>query len=164
LFGHLVIMPTRAAPFYPGRGLQRETGTGAGIGSQINVPLPLGLGNAALLKVFPAAKAFRPDILLVSSGFDCHYLDMTCSMDETGFAILAQRMSDLADELCDGRLVVLLEGGYNAQALADRAHAVVKVLAGNPVNSCNVMPEDPGCGAVVDAIQFRQEMRFGAIV
>jgi acetoin utilization deacetylase AcuC-like enzyme len=96
----------------------------------------VGIDNAALLKVFdevvkPAAEAFKPDILLVSSGFDCHYLDMTCAMDETGFAMLAQRMADLADELCDGRLVLMLEGGYNAQALADSAHAVVKVLAGN---------------------------------
>lgn len=134
----LVVDSHCAAPFYPGSGLQTETGTGAGAGSQINVPLPLGIGNAALLKVFdevvePAARAFQPDILLVSSGFDCHYLDMTCTMDETGFAMLTQRMSDLADELCDGRLVLLLEGGYNAQALADSAHAVVKVLAGNRV-------------------------------
>ncbi|MFN2361137.1 MAG: histone deacetylase [Marinobacter sp.] len=157
----LVVDSHCAAPFYPGSGLLNETGSGAGVGSQVNVPFPPGSGNATLLKVFdevvkPAAKAFQPDIMLVSSGFDCHHLDMVCAMDETGFAILTQRMNDLADELCDGRLVLLLEGGYNAQALADSAHAVVKVLAGNPVNACNVLPDDPGCGAVADAVQFHQ--------
>jgi len=158
----LVVDSHCAAPFYPGSGLLHDTGAGAGVGSQLNVPLPPGSGNAALLKVFdevvkPAAKAFQPDILLVSSGFDCHYLDMICAMDETGFAILTQRMSDLADELCDGRLVVLLEGGYNAKALADSAHAVVNVLAGIRVNSFNVMPDDPGCAAVADAVQFHNK-------
>ena len=162
----LVVDSHCAAPFYPGSGLLHDTGAGAGVGSQLNVPLPPGSGNAALLKVFdevvkPAAKAFQPDILLVSSGFDCHYLDMICAMDETGFAILTQRMSDLADELCDGRLVVLLEGGYNAKALADSAHAVVNVLAGIRVNSFNVMPDDPGCAAVADAVQFLKRKGSG---
>jgi len=122
--------------------------------------LPTAASTAQLERVHDKPhKAFQPDILLVSSGFDCHYLDMTCAMDETGFAILAQRMCDLADELCDGRLVLLLEGGYNAQALADSAHAVVKVLAGNPVNACNVLPNDPGCKAVAHAVQFHKELK-----
>ncbi|WP_223793617.1 histone deacetylase [Marinobacter sp. F4216] len=141
----LVIDSHCAAPFYPGSGLESETGAGAGIGYQLNVPLPPGIGNATLLQVFdevvePAARGFQPDILLVSSGFDCHYLDMICTMDEMGFAMLTQRMTDLADELCDGRLVLLLEGGYNAQALADSAHAVVTVLAGNRVNTSKATP------------------------
>lgn len=155
----LVIDSHCAAPFYPGSGLLAETGAGAGLGYQLNVPLPVGSGNAALLEVFeklvrPAAHAFQPDILLISSGFDCHYLDMTCAMDEAGFAMLTQRMCDLADELCDGRLVMLLEGGYNAQALADSAHAVIKVLAGNPAGAIKVLPEDPGCAAVAEAVRL----------
>lgn len=165
----LVVDSHCAAPFYPGSGLLFETGAGDGVGFQINVPLSPGSGNAALLKVFdevvkPAAKAFQPDILLVSSGFDCHHLDMVCSMDETGFAMLAQRVSDMADELCDGRLVVLLEGGYNAQALADSAYAVVNVLAGNRVNTCNAMSENQGCAAVAAAVQFHEERWANAVV
>jgi acetoin utilization deacetylase AcuC-like enzyme len=158
----LVVDSHCAAPFYPGTGLLAETGTGAGEGTNLNVPLPTGSGNAALIEVFeqvvaPAARAFRPDIILVSSGFDCHYLDMTCAMDETGYAAITQRMCALADEFCDGRLVLLLEGGYNAQALADSACAVVSVLAGNPVNALNVLASDPGCAAVCEAAAFHAE-------
>ena len=155
----LVVDSHCAAPFYPGTGLLAETGTGAGLGYQLNVPLPMGFGNAALLKVFeqvvrPAARAFRPDILLVSTGFDCHYLDMVCNMNETGYAAVTQRMSNLADELCDGRLVLMLEGGYSAKALADSAYAVSEALAGKPVSALNVLADDPGCAAACDAAAF----------
>ncbi len=155
----LVVDSHCAAPFYPGTGLLAETGTGAGVGYNLNVPLPRGSGNEALLEVFeqvvsPAARAFRPDILLISSGFDCHYLDMTFAMDETGYAAITQRMCALADELCDGRLVLLLEGGYNVQALANSAHAVVGALAGNTIAAMNVLLVDEGCAAVKEAALF----------
>ncbi|MCM0611957.1 histone deacetylase [Marinobacter sediminum] len=155
----LVVDSHCAAPFYPGTGLLAETGAGAGLGYHLNVPLPIGFGNAALLKVFeqvvrPAAHAFRPDIVLVSTGFDCHHLDMVCAMDETGYAAVTQRMSGLADELCDGRLVLMLEGGYNAKALADSAYAVSEALAGKPVPALNVLADDPGCAAASDAAAF----------
>ncbi|SHK48390.1 Acetoin utilization deacetylase AcuC [Marinobacter antarcticus] len=155
----LVVDSHCAAPFYPGSGLLAETGSGAGIGYHLNVPLPTGFGNAALVEVFeqvvrPAARAFQPELLLISTGFDCHYLDMVCAMDETGYAAVTQRMSALADELCDGRLVMMLEGGYNAKALADSAYAVVEALAGKPVGALNVLAEDPGCAAASDAAAF----------
>ena len=158
----LVVDSHCAAPFYPGTGLLAETGSGAGVGYNLNVSLPVGSGNAALMDVFeqvvsPAARAFRPDILLVSTGFDCHYLDMTCAMDESGYAAITQRMCALADELCDGRLVMLLEGGYNAKALADSAYAAVEVLAGHPVAAINVLSEDPGRAAVAEAAAFHAD-------
>ncbi|WP_372985323.1 histone deacetylase [Marinobacter sp.] len=155
----LVVDSHCAAPFYPGTGLLAETGAGAGLGYHLNVPLPMGFGNATLLNVFdqvvrPAARAFRPDILLVSSGFDCHYLDLVCNMDETGYAAVTQRMRALADELCDGRLVLVLEGGYNAKALADSAYAVSEALSGKPVNALNILADDPGCAVVSDVAEF----------
>jgi acetoin utilization deacetylase AcuC-like enzyme len=155
----LVVDSHCAAPFYPGTGLLAETGAGAGLGHHLNVPLPTGFGNASLVQVFeqvvrPAARAFRPDILLVSSGFDCHYLDMVCNMDETGYGAVAQRMSALADELCDGRLVLMLEGGYNAKALADSAYAVCEALSGKTASALNTLADDPGCVAASDAAAF----------
>ncbi len=155
----LVVDSHCAAPFYPGSGLLAETGTGAGVGYHLNVPLPVGCGNATLQAVFeqvvrPAARAFQPELLLISTGFDCHYLDMVCTMDETGFAAATQSMCALADELCDGRLVMMLEGGYNAKALADSAYAVIEALAGKPMGAVNVLPDDPGCVAVADAAAF----------
>ncbi|WP_372610684.1 histone deacetylase [Halomonas sp.] len=155
----LVVDSHCAAPFYPGSGLLAETGAGAGVGYNLNVPIPMGSGNATLQAVFeqvvrPAARAFQPELLLISTGFDCHYLDRVCAMDETGYAAIAQRISALADELCDGRLVMMLEGGYNAKALADSAYAVIEALAGNPVSTLNVLPDDPGSAAVADAAAF----------
>ncbi|MEX2490008.1 MAG: histone deacetylase [Pseudomonadales bacterium] len=158
----LVVDSHCAAPFYPGTGLLAETGAGAGLGHHLNVPLPMGFGNAALLKVFeqvvsPAARAFRPDILLISTGFDSHYLDMVCNMDESGYAAVTQRMTDLADELCDGRLVLILEGGYNAKALADSGYAVSEALAGKPVSALNLLADDPGCAAASEAAAFHAQ-------
>ncbi len=158
----LVVDSHCAAPFYPGTGLLAEIGTGAGLGYNLNVPLPRGSGNAALLEVFeqvvsPAARAFQPDILLISTGFDCHYLDMTCAMDETGYSAITERMCALADELCDGRLVLILEGGYNSKALSDSGHALVSALAGNSIAAMNVLPVDEGCAAVTEAALFHAD-------
>lgn len=159
----LVIDSHCAAPFYPGTGHLEETGSGDATGYHLNVPLPPGFGNATLIDVFeqivqPAAWAFRPDMLLVSAGFDCHYLDMTCAMDDTGYAVLAQQMAALADSLCNGRLVCVLEGGYNAQALADSAQALVGALAGSaPVAAVNVLAEDPGRAAVTQAAAYHAD-------
>jgi len=158
----LVVDSHCAAPFYPGTGLLAESGSGAGVGYNLNVPLPMGSGNATLQAVFdqvvrPTARAFRPELLLISTGFDCHYLDMVCAMDETGYATIAQRISALADELCDGRVVMMLEGGYNAKALANSAYAVIEALAGNPVSALNVLSDDPGTAAVADAAAFHAQ-------
>ncbi|MCL7744147.1 histone deacetylase [Guyparkeria hydrothermalis] len=155
----LVVDSHCAAPFYPGTGHLEETGTGPGDGFHLNVPLPRGSGNAALLAVFeqviqPAARAFEPDLILISAGFDCHYLDQTCAMDETGYAALTERVCALAEELCDSRLVLMLEGGYNPQGLADSAHAAIRALAGHTIAAINVLPEDEGCAAVAEAARF----------
>ncbi|MGM0516850.1 MAG: histone deacetylase family protein [Pseudomonadota bacterium] len=158
----LVVDSHCEAPFYPGTGKLAETGTGAGLGYHLNVPFPRGSGNAALLDVFdqvvrPAARAFRPELILISAGFDCHYLDQTCAMDDTGFAALTQHMRALAQELCDDRLVMMLEGGYNAQALSDSAHATIRALAGHMVEGINVLPADEGRDAVAEAARFHAD-------
>lgn len=158
----LVVDSHCEAPFYPGTGKLTETGAGVGLGYHLNVPFPRGSGNAALLDVLeqvvrPAARAFRPELILISAGFDCHYLDQTCAMDETGFAALTQQMCALAQEVCDDRLVMMLEGGYNAQALSDSAHATIRALAGETVNEFNVLPVDPGRAAVAEAARFHAD-------
>jgi len=158
----LVVDSHCEAPFYPGTGHLEEIGAGPGQGYHLNVPLPRGSGNATLLEVFervvrPAARAFEPELILISAGFDCHYLDQTCAMDESGYAALTERLCALADELCEGRLVLMLEGGYNTQALAGSAHATIAALAGNTSDAINVLPEDPGRAAVRRAVAFHAE-------
>lgn len=124
-----------AAPFYPGSGALEETGAGMGEGYTVNVPLPEASGDIALERAFrdiliPAANAFKPDLVLVSAGFDPHHNDMAFNLSYEGFAALTGIVQGIADTFCDGRLVLVLEGGYNLTSLARGVHTVLKVMAG----------------------------------
>lgn len=151
-----------AAPFYPGTGTIEETGDGAGQGYNFNVPLPPGSGNAALIAaaeqiVAPAAAVFKPDIIFISAGFDPHRLDQTFHMDETGFGKITEKMCAIADEFSAGRLIVCLEGGYNAESLAHSVYAVVRALAGEHGDVVNVLADDPGLAAVGQAAEYHAD-------
>ncbi len=123
-------------PLYPGSGCADERGTGRGAGATLNVPLPAGSGDADYAHAFetalvPAARAFRPEFVLVSAGFDAHAADPLGGMQLTaaGFADLTRRACRLAGAACAGRLVSVLEGGYALGALADSAAAHLAALA-----------------------------------
>jgi acetoin utilization deacetylase AcuC-like enzyme len=123
------------SPLYPGTGQARDTGVGPGEGYTINLPLPPFSGDADYLHAFdmivgPAVEAYAPDLIMVSAGFDAHADDPLANMvvTEAGFAALAERTRALAAELCGGRLVLLLEGGYNLDALADSVVATIHAL------------------------------------
>ena len=125
-------------PFYPGSGAPTETGEGEGAGFTVNVALPGGQGDADYGAVFhevflPRAQAYRPDVVLVSAGFDPHRADPLGGMNvtERGFAAMCSAVKVLAQEVCGGKLVLLLEGGYDLDGLAQSVHACVEVLAGN---------------------------------
>ena len=147
----------RAAPFYPGSGLLTEVGGGMGEGSTINVPLPGGAGDAAMLKAFrdilvPAADFFRPDLVLVSAGFDPHRFDLALNVSYEGFAAMTGIVQGIADRHCSGRLAVVLEGGYQLEALSLGVRAVLEVLAG-------AQPTDPrefGLDEVDEAAAFHR--------
>ncbi len=121
--------PTR---FYPGTGFARETGKGPGTGYTLNLPMPPGSGDseydlAFREKIIPALDAYRPDFLLVSAGFDAADGDPLASMrlSPDGFTMMTRHLKAAARRHCQGKLVSLLEGGYNLQTLADGvcAHA-----------------------------------------
>ncbi|HEY4000410.1 MAG TPA: histone deacetylase [Candidatus Xenobia bacterium] len=121
------------SPLYPGTGLIRERGDGAGLGTTVNVPLPGGLGDPEYLQVFerilrPAARQFKPQLILVSAGFDAHQRDPLANMNVStdGFRQLAAWVRALAEETpAGGKVVAVLEGGYDLQALSE---SVVGVL------------------------------------
>jgi len=124
-------------PYYPGTGATGEVGAGDGRGFTVNVALPGGQGDADYGAVFhdvflPIAHAYRPEVVLVSAGFDPHRADPIGGMNvtERGFAAMASAMKQLADEVCGGKLVLLLEGGYDLDGLAQSVHACVEVLSG----------------------------------
>ncbi len=124
-------------PLYPGTGSSSERGEGRGAGFTLNAPLPRGRGDDDYRRVFderflPAARAFRPELVLISAGFDAHAADPLGGMrvTEAGFASLAQRAVDIAEEYAAGRLVAVLEGGYDPGGLARSVAAVLRVLDG----------------------------------
>lgn len=124
------------SPLWPGSGEAHERGEGAGEGFTVNVPLPPGSGDEAYARVFeellpPIARGFRPQLIVVSAGFDAHLSDPLANMRLTddGYARIARALGRLADELCEGRLVACLEGGYNLSALERCAGRVTGALA-----------------------------------
>jgi acetoin utilization deacetylase AcuC-like enzyme len=125
-------------PLYPGTGALGEQGEDTGRGSTVNLPLPAGCGDAEYEAVvdgvvLPVLAEFRPEIVLVSAGFDAHERDPLASMRVTsrGFGRIAARVRALTDDVCAGRLVLALEGGYDLDALGESVYGVVTALAGN---------------------------------
>jgi len=123
---------------YPGTGSPRETGFGRGVGTTLNVPLPVGASDAQILEAFesklvPAARAFRPDFILISAGFDAMRNDVLGRFDVTpqGFAAITNMVVRLANESAQGRIVSMLEGGYRLDGLAASVLAHVRALQGN---------------------------------
>jgi len=128
---------THQYPFYPGTGSIEEVGAGEGKGTTVNVPLPAWCGDTEYLAVFqqiltPVACRFQPQLILVSAGYDSHWADQISLMQVSvsGFAQMVRILKDLASELCQGRLVFTLEGGYHLTALAYSIKATLEVLWG----------------------------------
>ena len=133
----VLVFNTHQWPHYPGTGDVHEQGVGAGLGYTVNAPLPGGMGDGDYAAVFaallrPVAASFRPDLVLVSAGFDAHRDDPLGDMQVTaeGFAGLCAVAREIAEDSAGGRLVLALEGGYDLAGLADSVHACVEVLAG----------------------------------
>ncbi len=125
------------SPLYPGTGAASERGSGPGEGYTLNLPLPANQDNAVYEAVFrdrvlPAVRRFAPDLILVSAGFDAHRADPIGGMNvtEAGFAAIASLVVDLAEEVCDGKVVATLEGGYDPPALSRSVVAVLNVFDG----------------------------------
>ncbi len=128
---------THEHPLYPGTGSGDETGQGEGKGFTINMPLPAGTTDEKFIQVFeqvlkPAALRFKPDFVLISAGFDAHKDDPLghMQMTEEGFAETTSIVTEIADQFCGGRVVSVLEGGYNLKALAQSVAAHISVLQG----------------------------------
>jgi acetoin utilization deacetylase AcuC-like enzyme len=163
----VLYISTHQAGSYPGTGAVLETGTGAGEGATLNVPLPGGAGDAAARAALedvigPAAERFKPDIILVSAGYDAHWCAATvtharmhalvllicthslcvcvrfCRRDplaglqftDATYHALSSGLRDLAARLCGGRIVFLLEGGYDLTGLAGGAADSFRALLG----------------------------------
>ena len=127
-----LVITSQQMPLWPGSGNPSETGAHGNI---LNLPLAPGTDGRHMrgvyeAKVFPRLRSFRPELIIISAGFDAHRDDPLAGLDwETeDFAWLTEKLCGLAAELCDGRLVSTLEGGYDLQALAESTRAHVEEL------------------------------------
>jgi acetoin utilization deacetylase AcuC-like enzyme len=124
------------SPLYPGTGGRGERGSGEGLGATLNCPLPPGAGDEQFLgalqgELVPAAERFDPDFVLVSAGFDAHQDDPLggLGVSTEAYAHATEIISELSDRCAGGRLVSVLEGGYNLDALAESVVAHLGGLA-----------------------------------
>jgi acetoin utilization deacetylase AcuC-like enzyme len=139
----VLYVSTHQYPFYPGTGAVTDIGTGQGEGYTVNIPLPAGSGDANYTTVFEqiiwhAAERFEPQLILVSVGFDAYREDPLAGMRLTlnGYSHLAGEVIRMAQRYCAGKVVFMLEGGYNLDALRYGVSNVARLLLGDP-------PTDP---------------------
>jgi acetoin utilization deacetylase AcuC-like enzyme len=137
--GRVLYCSSHTWGIFPGTGDWREMGEGAGAGATLNVPMLPYADDAGFERVYdevivPAVARFAPELILVSAGYDSHWADPLAPMNASvaGYAGLAQKVYNLAADVCSGRLVCVLEGGYNLQALAAGVLATLRVLQGRP--------------------------------
>jgi len=133
----VLFISTHQYPHYPGTGAWSETGTGAGDGATLNCPMSAGSTDAQYEqvwreKILPKIDEFSPQAILLSAGFDAHQADPLASINLSTdfFGWMSQRMLEMADKHAGGRLISLLEGGYDLDALADCVDLHVAHLAG----------------------------------
>ncbi len=126
-------------PFYPGTGRRSETGRGSGLGTTFNLPLEFGISRLDYLSAFEnmltrAADSIKPDLIIVSAGFDAHADDPVGSLglETEDFQTLTELVLQVADTHCGGRLVSILEGGYNVDRLADCVEVHLETLLNHP--------------------------------
>lgn len=127
-------------PHFPGTGSFTEIGRGRGEGFSMNLALPKGYGDAEYAALFDrvlsaVAEEYEPGLVLVSAGFDAHRLDPlgAMQMTEEGFSVLARTLMTVADRCCQGRLVLVLEGGYHLESLSQSVDAVLQELTDTTV-------------------------------
>jgi len=156
-------------PFYPGTGDLDEVGEGGGRGFTVNLPMPAGLGDGDYRRAYreivePIGRAFDPELVLVSAGFDPHRDDPLGGMALTpaGFAELMDVCLAVASGAARGRLVAVVEGGYDLDGLADSTAAVVGRMLGRPASECDAATR-LGLERLVDAYREAHGRYWGAL-
>ena len=161
----MLYFSTHQYPFYPGTGRIEEVGVGEGEGATVNVPLPAWCGDEEYLQVFrqiliPIAHRFQPQIIMVSAGYDPHWADQIALMQVSigGFVHMVSKLKGLASELCQGRLIFTLEGGYHTLALAHSIKATLEVLLGklevdDPLGKPTYSRGAPGIKGIIQQVK-----------
>jgi acetoin utilization deacetylase AcuC-like enzyme len=122
-------------PFYPGTGPGEETGTGDGLGTTLNLPMDAYSDDDDYLsaienKLIPEIQHYKPDLIIISAGFDAHQNDPLAQIQLTTecFGKMTELLMGIARDVCDGRLLSMLEGGYDYDALSDSVQLHMQTL------------------------------------
>ena len=134
----ILFVSTHQYPYYPGTGAADEVGDEMAYGTTVNIPFPAFVGDAGYVTAFqhilePVATDFRPQLIILSAGFDAHWLDPLAGMNLSigGYMQMVEQVMALADQLCNGKLVCVLEGGYHLDVLAHSVLSTLRVLSGS---------------------------------
>ncbi|MCB0214020.1 MAG: histone deacetylase [Anaerolineae bacterium] len=145
---HIFFASSHQYPFYPGTGALREIGRGSGEGATLNIPLSVMTGDDGIKRLyceglFPALRRFEPQLILISAGYDAHWQDPLANIGLTlnGYRWLCEGLIALAEEICNGNIVFILEGGYNLDVLAPGVGNTFRALLGinefdDPIGKC----------------------------
>ena len=132
---HVFFCSIHQAPHYPGTGAASETGQGKGLGSTLNIPVPYGSEDSHYFDIFrkhigPALRTYKPDFILLSAGFDAHWRDPLGDIRLTteGFRTLSRMVAEWAGQQSQGRLVSVLEGGYDLEGLCESTQVHLEAL------------------------------------
>jgi len=133
----VLYVSTHQYPYYPGTGAYSENGVGRGRGATLNCPMPAGASDedyreAFTQRILPEIEAFAPEFIIISAGFDAHARDPLAqiNLSTAFFGWMSERLVEAAEHHCEGRLVSLLEGGYNVEELPLCVARHLEVLAG----------------------------------
>jgi acetoin utilization deacetylase AcuC-like enzyme len=161
----VLFISTHQSPFYPGTGHAHETGKDKGKGFTLNVPLPGGQGDSNYAAVFeqiiwPAAERFQPQFIVVSAGFDAHWTDPLAAMRLSlkGYAHLTKELIMMAQALCEGKIIFVMEGGYNLEALSNGVANLARLLLGDseiedPLGPPNDGRSEPNITPLIEQLQ-----------
>lgn len=166
---NVLYFSTHQSPAYPFTGAVEETGIGAGTGFTVNVPLPPDVGEVGFLQAFdtilrPLARRFRPELVIVSAGYDAHWRNSRYvqgireRLTVRGLAALSQSLSEIADAYCPSRLVGILEGGYDLGALAYGVLGTLRVWLGeteadDPLGPPPTNAKEPDITALLERVR-----------
>lgn len=147
---NILFISSHQYPFYPGTGSIREIGTGEAERTIVNIPLQAGVGDEGFKLIYeriiiPSLKRFKPDLILVSAGYDAHWDDPLAKLNLSlsGFNHISRELINCAEEICSGKIIFFLEGGYNLDVLKEGVANTIRALLGikdyeDPIGKSNI--------------------------
>jgi len=156
----ILYFSTHQYPYYPGTGGIEEIGTGNGTGFTINVPLSPGMGDKEYIRIFshilrPVIGQYKPQLILVSAGFDTYFEDPLGGMKVTakGFAQMTRFLMEMAEEHCEGKIILILEGGYNLDGLWESTKQVIEELLGKTQTDYGNLTEETKADSIIASVK-----------